>query len=207
MISTSVAGQISSDSSNVVELVTILISNETTCELTFNDKVRAMYQKITTSIKIEDNSTSSVSVHYTSDCNGRKTEKKRSTWAAFLNLELCPRRRCRNIPLGTPVTFTAHVTLKWVIFSFSLRVIHKTFSGNVQVLALTSSGEKYTEHFLVRKTQTDLIIDFPSQHSASWSWRAPSGRGEIPIDYLLLCIFFPRIQIDGLPSYLLIARE
>ena len=41
------------------------------------DKVRAMYQKITTSIKIEDNSTSSVSVHYTSDCNGRKTEKKR----------------------------------------------------------------------------------------------------------------------------------
>ena len=79
MISTSVAGQISSDSSNVVELVTILISNETTCELTFNDKVRAMYQKITTSIKIEDNSTSSVSVHYTSDCNGRKTEKKRST--------------------------------------------------------------------------------------------------------------------------------
>ena len=76
MISTSVAGQISSDSSNVVELVTIMISNKTTCELTF--KVRAMYQKITTSIKIEDNSTSSVSVHYTSDCNGRKTEKKRS---------------------------------------------------------------------------------------------------------------------------------
>ena len=29
-----------------------------------------------------------------------------------LNLELCPRRRCRNIPLGTPVTFTVHVTLK-----------------------------------------------------------------------------------------------
>ena len=73
MISTSVAGQISSDSSNVVELVLISIF----LLFTSFDKVRAMYQKITTSIKIEDNSTSSVSVHYTSDCNGRKTEKKR----------------------------------------------------------------------------------------------------------------------------------
>ena len=75
MISTSVAGQISSDSSNVVELV--LISIFVFLLFTSFHKVRAMYQKITTSIKIEDNSTSSVSVHYTSDCNGRKTEKKR----------------------------------------------------------------------------------------------------------------------------------
>ena len=86
MISTSVAGQISSDSSNVVELVInkifVFFSS-----LENNMKVRAMYQKITTSIKIEDNSTSSVSVHYTSDCNGRKTEKKRSVHP-FLQINL-----------------------------------------------------------------------------------------------------------------------
>ena len=60
-------------------------------------QVREMYEKITTKIEVEDNSSSSVSVTYTSDCN-RRTEKKRT--------------KCRNIPLGTPVTFTAHVTLK-----------------------------------------------------------------------------------------------
>ena len=82
MISTSVAGQISSDSSNVVELVIIQIF-VLFSSLVNNMKVRAMYQKITTSIKIEDNSTSSVSVHYTSDCNGRKTEKKRSVYKSL----------------------------------------------------------------------------------------------------------------------------
>ena len=57
-----------------------------------------MYHKITTSIRVEDNSTgSAVSVHYTTDCT-RKEMKRR--------------RRCRNIPLGTPVTFTAHISLE-----------------------------------------------------------------------------------------------
>ena len=39
----------------------------------------------------------SVSIHYTSDCNKKQSKR---------------RRRCPNIPLGTPVEFTAHITLK-----------------------------------------------------------------------------------------------
>ena len=79
LMTASVAGEISSDSSNIVELI------------------QELYGKITTTVRVEDNSSESVSIHYMSSCN--KKHRKR-------------RRRCRNIPLGTPVEFTAHITLK-----------------------------------------------------------------------------------------------
>ena len=48
-------------------------------------------------IEIEDNSTEELSIRYSSDCN--KKQNKR-------------RKKCSNIPLGTPVEFTANLTLK-----------------------------------------------------------------------------------------------
>ena len=79
LMTASVAGEISSDSSNVVELI------------------QELYGKITTTVRVEDNSSESVSIHFTSDCNKKHSKR---------------RKRCRNIPLGTPVEFTAHITLK-----------------------------------------------------------------------------------------------
>ena len=79
LITASTAGQISSDSANIVELI------------------EELYRKITTTVTVEDNSSHSVSVHYTSDCNKKHSKR---------------RKRCRDIPLGTPVHFTAHLTLK-----------------------------------------------------------------------------------------------
>ena len=151
MISTSVAGQISSDSSNVVELVTALSSKQD------NMWIDIQCQGESDVPEDHDKHQDWGQLDVFRFCSLHKRLQRQKDWKetvilsrfpsySLLNLELCPRRRCRNIPLGTPVTFTAHVTLKWVILSFSLRVIHKTFSGNVQVLALTSSGEKYTRH-------------------------------------------------------------
>ena len=79
LMKASVAGEISSDSSNIVELI------------------EELYGKITTTVRVEDNSSDSVSVYYTAACTG-DVERRR--------------RRCRNIPLGTPVQFTAHLTLQ-----------------------------------------------------------------------------------------------
>ena len=79
LMTASVAGEISSDSSNVVELI------------------QELYGKITTTVRVEDNSPESVSIHYMSSCNKKHTKR---------------RKRCRDIPLGTSVEFTAHITLK-----------------------------------------------------------------------------------------------
>jgi Ribonuclease G/E len=76
LLTASVAGEISSDSSNIVELI------------------EDLYGKITTTVRVEDNSSESVSIHCMSDCN-KKHRKKR--------------KRYRNIPLGTQVEFTAHM--------------------------------------------------------------------------------------------------
>ena len=56
-----------------------------------------LYRAITTRIEIEDNSSEDLSIRYSSDCN--KKQNKRRT-------------KCSNIPLGTPVEFTANITLK-----------------------------------------------------------------------------------------------
>ena len=79
LMTASVAGEISSDSSNVVELI------------------QELYGKITTTVRVEDNSSESVSIHYMSSFNKKHTKR---------------RKRCRDIPLGTSVEFTAHITLK-----------------------------------------------------------------------------------------------
>ena len=60
------------------------------------------YRAITTRIEIEDNSSEELSIRYSSDCN--KKQNKR-------------RKKCSNIPLGTPVEFT----LASVFFARSAR--------------------------------------------------------------------------------------
>ena len=59
LMTASVAGEISSDSSNVVELI------------------QELYQKITTTIRVEDNASESVSIHFMSDCNKKHSKRRK----------------------------------------------------------------------------------------------------------------------------------
>ena len=56
------------------------------------------YKAITTRIEVEDNSTTEiVNIRYSSNCNKKNSKR---------------RKKCKNIPLGTAVEFTADITLK-----------------------------------------------------------------------------------------------
>lgn len=72
----STAGVISNDSSNVVQLV------------------RRQYEAITTTIRVQENSTPNCETKITSECGKSKGPE------------------CKNVELGTPVEFTLHVKLK-----------------------------------------------------------------------------------------------
>ena len=78
-MTSTVAGEISSDSGNIVELI------------------EEMYNKIMTTIRVEDKSSESIQIYYTTSCGKKRNKRK---------------RRCKNVPLGTQVDFTAHITMK-----------------------------------------------------------------------------------------------